>query len=434
MEQLLHYCWKHKILPLHELRTTDGRTVEVIHPGFHNHDAGPDFLNAKVRIADVLWVGNVEIHNRTSDWHRHHHEGNPAYENVILHVAEVVDTPLHYPNGEEIPQLQLTVPQYVRDNYAKLLQADAMPRCRDVLGEVSRLTLHSWLSALQVERMELRTRQIMERGRLLSKNWEDVLFVTLARSFGFGKNGDAFERWAYSIPMGALAKHRDNLHQIEAIFFGQAGLLEQDVLPEDFYYQQLRKEYRYLRQKFSLIPMDMHHWKFLRLRPQNFPHIRIAQLAMLYFEQRLNLSKLLNATTVEEVRPMFATHVSDYWKNHYTFGTETVRVGDRQLSAASVDSLLINAVSPLLFCYGRYKDNEPIAEKGISLLEQLKPENNRIIRDWQAAGVHCQSAADTQALLQLTTAYCERRDCIRCRLGYEYIRHTPAFMAETTES
>ena len=434
MEQLLHYCWKHKILPLHELRTTDGRAVEVIHPGFHNHDAGPDFTNAKVRIGGVLWVGNVEIHDRTSDWHRHHHDGNPAYENVILHVAEVADATLSYPNGEEIPQVQLTVPQYVRDNYAKLLQADAMPRCREILGEVSHLSLHSWLSALQVERMELRTRQIMERGRQLSKNWEDVLFVTLARSFGFGKNGDAFERWAYSIPMGALAKHRDSLQQIEAIFFGQAGLLEQEELSEDTYYQQLRREYKYLRQKFSLTPMDTHLWKFLRLRPQNFPHIRIAQLAMLYFEQRLNLSKLLNATSAEEVRPLLATHVSDYWRTHYTFGRETTRVGDRQLSAASVDSLLINAISPLLFCYGRYKDCESTAEKGLALLEQLKAEDNRFVRDWQAAGVRCQNAADTQALLQLTTAYCLRRDCIRCRLGYEYIRRTPTFMAETTET
>lgn len=431
MEQLLHYVWKHKILPLCELRTTDARCVEVLNPGRHNTNAGPDFLDAKVKLDGTVWVGNVEIHQRTSDWFRHHHDQDVAYENIILHVAEEIDQKLFYPNGQEIPQLQLSVPAYVRDNYEKLSRNDGNPRCREVVGSLSTFLIHNWMTSLTLERFEERTRQILQRREALDKNWEDTLFVTLARNFGFGINGDAFEQWAHSIPMSAVGKHRDNLFQIEAIFLGQAGLLEEDIV--DDYYLKLQREYRYLRQKFTLTPIEAKRWKFFRLRPQNFPHIRIAQLAMLYYEQRLNLSRLLNAENLTEVNALLLTHVSDYWRTHYTFGGKETKPVEKLLSPASIELIVINSVVPILFAYGKYKSDQALCDRAFSLWEQLKAENNAIIRNWAAAGVLCENAADSQALIQLHHQYCLRRDCLRCQFGYEYLRRTPDFLREHEE-
>jgi hypothetical protein len=428
MEQLLHYTWKHKIFPLRELRTTDGQLLEVLNPGIHNTDAGPDFTGAKIRLNGTEWVGNVEIHQKTSDWFRHHHDIDATYQNIILHVASEIDKPLYYPNGQEIPQLQLDVPAYVCDNYAELSHNDCRPPCRNVIGALSTFLIHNWMTSLTLERFEERTRQIMRRRDTLEKNWEDTLFVTMARNLGFGINGDAFEKWAQSIPMSAVGKHRDNLFQIEAIFFGQAGLL--DVYYDDDYYLSLQKEYHYLRQKFSLTPMDNGLWKFLRLRPQNFPYIRIAQLAMLYYEQRLNLSRLLNAQNLNEVSALLLTHVSDYWRIHYTFASQPTKPIEKMLSPSSIELIIINSVAPMLFAYGKYKSDQSLCDRAFSLWEQLKPENNTIIRDWAAAGIPCENAADTQALIQLHRNYCQRRDCLRCKFGYEYIRHTPAFLRE----
>ena len=432
MEQLLHYCWKHKIFPLRVLTTTDGRSVEVLNPGRHNSDAGPDFLEAKVKIDGVLWVGDVEIHVRSSDWHRHAHDGNPAYEHIILHVAGVIDEVLTYPGGEPVPQVQLDVPPYVSENYADLQRNDVMPHCSDVVAHMPGLLVHSWLAVLQVERLEMRAQQVMGRFAQLDKNLEDTLFVTVARSFGFGKNGDAFEQWAYHIPMSAVGKHRDSLLQVEAIFFGQAGLLEAEGDPADRYYQALRREYQFLRLKFTLQPMDVHAWKFLRLRPQNFPHIRIAQLAMMYYQQQLNLSRLLQTTEPDDVKTLLSTRVSDYWQTHYTFDSVSSAPSEKRLSDQSLELLIINAVVPMLFCYGRYMNDESVTERAVRLLEQLRPERNSVVRCWQTAGVEPANAADTQALLQLHTAYCLKRDCLRCRFGYQYLQRTPGFLKEDT--
>ena len=431
MEELLHYVWKHKIFPLRELRTTDGRKVEVLNPGLHNTDAGPDFAGAKVKLDGVEWVGNVEIHQKTSDWFRHHHDTDAAYENIILHVAADIDQPLFYPDGQEIPQLQLSVPPYVRDNYAALRRSDAMPRCGGVVGDLPTFLVHNWMTSLTLQRFEERTRQIMQRRESLDKDWEATLFVTLARNFGFGINGDAFEQWAQSIPMSAVGKHRDDLFQIEAIFFGQAGLLSDDLA--DDYYLKLQREYRYLRQKFSLTPIDPKAWKFLRLRPQNFPHIRLAQLAVLYYEQRLNLSRLIGAQTLDEVSALLLTHVSDYWLTHYSFASQPTLPVSKTLSPASVELLIINSVAPILFAYGKYKSDPALCDRAFSLWQQLKAERNSIIRQWAAAGIDCDNAADSQALIQLHRHYCQPRDCLRCQFGYEYLRRTPDFLREESE-
>ena len=432
MEQLLHYVWRHKILPLHELRTTDGRVVEVVNPGIYNHDAGPDFFNAKVKIDGQLWVGNVEIHIHSSDWRRHHHDNDEAYQNVILHVVNEADCEVSYPNDpdKKIPQLVLEVPDYVLQNYDELARSDVQPRCKNVVATLPRLMVNSWLSALQIERLEERTLQIMARREQCDKNWEDTFFVTMARNFGFGINGDAFETWARTVPLSAVGKHRDSLFQIEAIFFGQAGLLDEFLFGADEFYEKLQKEYVYLKHKFSLKPMNPKLWRFLRLRPQNFPHIRIAQLAMLYYEQKLNFSSLIAAETEKDLHELFSTQVSEYWQTHYSFNTESSKSSEKNLSSASKNLLIINTVAPLLFAYGRYKGSEELCERSLNFLQQQKPESNSIVRTWSDAGVHCESAADSQALIQLHRKYCEPHNCLRCRFGYEFIRRTPDFLKE----
>lgn len=440
MEEMLHYVWEHKIFPLRELLTTDGQVVEVINPGLHNTDSGPDFLNARITIAGISWVGNVEIHVKASDWHLHHHDSNPAYDNVILHVVASDDCAISSPDGTPIPQLLLPIPDFVRHNYDSLLASQASPRCKDVIRGIPLFFIHNWLSALQVERLEYRARQIDERLARCGNDWEHALFVTIARNFGFGINGDAFEAWAYSIPMTAIYKHRDNLFQIEAIFFGQAGLLDDRMIPEvyhpsiptDTYLQQLRKEYQYLSHKFGLTPMNPVLWKFLRLRPQNFPHIRIAQLAMMWVEQTCSFSRLINASDISQLRESLQAHVSPYWKRHYTFASTESAETDKHLTDSSKDLVIINTVSPFLFAYGKYRNQENLCERAISLLETIRPEDNRYVREWQSAGVDCRNAADSQAIIHLAQHYCTPHDCLRCRFGYEFIRHTPDFLRENT--
>ena len=431
MEHLIHYTWKHKIFPLHELRSTDGQTVEVLNPGLANTNDGPDFIGASIKIGGTLWAGNVEIHTRSSDWFRHHHDHDSNYSNVILHVASIIDCQVFYPDGRAIPQLQLDVPQYVADNYAALIQRDALPRCKDVLATLPAICIHNWMTSLTLERFTLRATQIMERRESLNKSWEDTLFVTIARNFGFGINGNAFEQWAQSIPMASAGKHRDSLFQIEAIFFGQAGLLLDGM--HDEYSLALQKEYRYLQQKFSLTPINPKAWKFLRLRPQNFPHVRIAQLASIYHMQRLSMSSLLDASSPEDIAELLSTDVSDYWRTHYTFGPQASTPSARNMSASSISLIAINSVAPMLFAYGRYKCDQDLCERAIDIWQRIKPENNSIIRRWKEAGIACANAADSQALMQQTLHYCQSRDCLRCTFGYEYIKRTPDLLRESGE-
>lgn len=431
MEQLLHYCWKHKLISNGSLYTTDGKMVEVIDTGLHNRNAGPDFFNAKVKIDGTLWVGNVEIHDRSSHWFAHGHNKDKAYNNVVLHVVGETDAIVVTEDGKQVPQMQISVPQTVIDNYQELLQTDSYPPCYKIVPEISRLTIHSWMSALQTERLEQKTKAIEERARLSEGSWENAYFITLARNYGFGINGDAFEQWARSIPLAAVGKHRDDLFQVEAIFLGQAGLLDIDTVPEryrneamaDEYFVRLRNEYQYLAHKFSLTPMDGKMWRFLRLRPQNFPHIRISQLATLYHESRTNLSMLAECQTMDDLRNMLTSHVSPYWQTHYIFGQESSK-SRKCLSAASINLLTINTVVPMLFAYGRHLHKENLCDKAFDLLEQLKAENNNIVRMWQECGMEVKTAGDSQALIQLKKEYCDRRECLRCRIGYEYLKAT----------
>lgn len=432
MEQLLHYVWKHRLYPLAPLTTTDGQPVEVIDPGLPNRDSGPDFFNAKVRIGPTLWVGNVEIHERASDWYLHGHERDPHYDNVVLHVVGVADRQAITHDGHPMPTLCLTVPPEVSRHYADLLRADSYPPCHDIIGTLPRLTLHAWMSALQTERLMHQTEAIARRAGQNGGSWEAAHFATLARNFGFGINGEAMEQWAAHIPLLAADHHRDDLFQIEALFMGQAGLLRPEAVPEryreaaaaDEYMARLGAEYRYLARKFDLQPMDHGLWRFMRLRPQGFPHIRIAQMARLYHERRAGLSQLLACRTLDEVTRLIRIGVTPYWETHYTFGVEAPRHA-KTLSAASVRLLIINTLVPMLFAYGRHRHDETLCDRALDLLQQLPPEDNHIVRMWRRCGMPCDHAADSQALIELSRAYCDRRDCLRCRIGYHYLS-TPA--------
>ena len=429
MEELLHYTWKHRLLPLHPLATTDGKPVEVIDPGLHNRNAGPDFFNAKVRIGDTLWVGNVEIHLKASDWYQHGHDSDPRYNNVVLHVCETVDRDVMTAEGHYLPQLQLDIPATVREHYEELLHTDQYPPCYRIIPDLSRLTVHAWMAALQTERLERKTEDIRRRAERLNGSWEDAFFVTLARNYGFGINGEAFEKWAYNVPLNAVAHHRDDLFQIEAIFMGQAGLLELDTIPahyqkdalNDGYFARLRNEYQYLAHKFTLTPMDAARWNFLRLRPQNFPHIRISQLANLYYQQKLNLSALIECQTIDDLKRLLHSQVTPYWETHYTFGSLSAK-NEKHLSYGSLNLLMINTAIPMLFAYGRHRSKEVLCDRAFDFLEQLKAEDNHIIRMWQQVGLPVQTAGDSQALIQLKREYCDKKDCLRCRFGYEYLK------------
>lgn len=430
MEDLVRYVWKHRLFPLTPLLTTDGQEVEVIHPGMENRSDGPDFFNAKVKIAGTLWVGNVEIHGKASDWLLHGHDTNKRYDSVVLHVAGMVDREIVRTDGTPIPQLELKVPEHIINNYAELRKTDHYPPCYRVIPELGNIVIHSFLSSLLYERLDMRSIQIAQRYEAHDKNWDDALFSTIARNFGFGTNGDAFDEWARRMPFRAVDKHADNLQQIEALFFGQAGLLEEDSVPtyykealaSDGYFQTLRREYAFLAHKFDLRPMDYTTWRLLGMRPANFPHVRLAQLAMLYHERRISVSKLLAATDKSSLTELLRVGTSPYWDTHYTFASTPSAPTKKRVTDNAVTLLLINSVAPFYYSYGRRKDSEQHCEQAVALLEQLKAENNYIIRGWIDCGLIVKHAADSQALIQLKKQYCDRRDCLRCRIGYEYLK------------
>lgn len=422
MELLLHYVWRHKIFPLQMLQTTTGETVEVIDAGLPNTNAGPDFFNAKLKIGGMIWVGNVEIHTLASDWMRHGHDRDTAYDNVILHVVETVDCEVFRTTGESVPQMQLSCPEYVGRRYEELHQTEIYPPCYSILSSLPKLTVHSWLSALQVERFEQKSRAITVRLEHYNNNWEDVFFVTLSRNFGFGLNGDAFEAWANHLSFRAVDKHRDNLFQVEALFFGEAGLLDEELPDADDYYLKLQKEFRYLQRKFELpAPMTVAQWRFLRLRPGNFPHVRLAQLANLYHKEQSLFSRIMEAETLEAVQKILTATTSTYWEEHFNFRKPSPKQ-EKQIGKGALNLIVINTVIPFLYAYGLHKTDEALCDRATRFLEILKAEDNHVTRLWSGAGLPVSTAADSQALLQLQKEYCDKKDCLRCRFGFEYLR------------
>ena len=403
MEKLLHYVWKHKILPLKALYTTDGRDIEIIDPGTCNTNQGPDFFNAKIKIGGTMWAGNIELHLKSSDWFRHGHDSDPSYNNTILHIAQMVDCEVTTEDGNNPPQLQLDIPAHLYLNYQELCQTDDYPRCHRIIPSIPAMKSHMWMDALLTERMKERAQKVQDRVDRLNGDWEQATFVTLCRNFGFGLNGDTFERWAMMIPMKSVGKHRDNLFQVEAIFLGMAGLIDDAAQTKGTdMAEKWKHEFTFLSQKFRLpAPMKASEWKFLRTRPKNFPHIRILQISELYHSGKAQMSALIEAKDIKEMHTLLSVG-----------GT----------SAKSRNLIIINTIVPLLYAYGIHRADENLIRKAIALLEELPAEDNYILRQWKACGLNVDTAADSQALIQLKREYCDRKDCLRCRFAYEYLK------------
>ena len=429
MERLLHYTWQNRLFPAIGLKTTDGEPLEILAPGVHNNDAGPDFIAGVVKIGGVQFAGNIEIHTRSSDWYRHRHDSDAAYSNVVLHVVSEADVEVRDCKGRKLPQFVMKVPRYVEDNYANLLGEEKYPPCWRHVPYIEPVKVENWLATLHALRLESKVQRIYDSLQRCSHDWERVCFITVARNFGFGINGEAFEEWAYNVPLGAAAKHRDNIFQIEALFLGQAGLLQPDTVPAKYraqaeaegYFGRLAREYAFLAHKFTLTPMPVERWKLLRTRPQNFPHIRLAQLAALYVQGAISLASLTAPGELREVRTRLRAGADGYWRSHYLFGCESPERA-KVPGMGSLNLLVLNSVIPLLFAYGRYRAEKELEERSLRLFASLPPENNCITRLWGELGVTARSAADSQALIHLKKNYCDRRDCLRCRFGYEYLK------------
>lgn len=341
---------------------------------FAEHECRPRFFNAKLKIDGTLWVGNVEVHTQASDWLLHRHDRDKAYDTVILHVVGESNCDVYRTNGELVPQMVLTCPDTVRLRYEELRQTEIYPPCYSILASLPKLTVHSWLSALQVERFEQKACVISQRLERCNHHWEDVFFITLARNFGFGLNGDAFEAWANRLPFRAVDKHRDSLFQVEAFFLGQAGLLEEVSAEADDYYLIFQKEFRYLQRKFELpAPMSVEQWRFLRLRPDNFPHVRLAQLACLYHKEQSLFSRVMEAETLEAVKKILAAKTSAYWEEHFNFRKVSPR-REKRVGDGALNLIAINTVIPFLYAYGLHKADDVLCDRATRFLESLKAE------------------------------------------------------------
>lgn len=420
MEKLMQYVWKHRLWRSEDMVTNTGKKVRVVDPGLLNTDAGPDFFNAKIEIDGHMWVGNVEMHYRATDWKRHHHDSDKAYDSVILHVVAKDDAPVRRTNGELIPQLVLEVSPQFNADYASLVGATIEVPCATKIKQVPHLTIVEWVEGLAFERLHGKVERIHQLLDSFNGSWEDVCYVTLARNFGFGINNDAFERLARRTPLRLLGKHSDSVLQIEALLFGQAGMLDAQKPGMDSYYNQLCTEYAFLSNKFQLTPMEKESWKLFRIRPQNFPYRRIAMLAQFIEGGFRMMNRILEAEGEKEMRALFEVELSGYWTKHYTFGKPNDRA-TATLSRSSIDIILINTVAPLLYAYGELTGNYEMTDKAIKLLEDLRAESNSIVSHFVSYGIDCPDALTSQALVQLKREYCDARKCIYCKIGHHLL-------------
>ncbi|MDD2961850.1 MAG: DUF2851 family protein [Muribaculaceae bacterium] len=420
MEKLMQYVWQHRLWDSRGLTTNDGRRIKVIDPGLLNTDAGPDFFNAKVEIDGEMWAGNVEIHVRASDWARHGHQQDAAYDSVILHVVERDDCPVCRANGEKIPQCVMKCSPHFNESYNELVNFDSVLPCASAISEIPSIAITEWIEALAFERLQSKVKRITELLSSFNGSWEDVCYNTLARNLGFGINNDAFERLARRTPLRLLQKHSDSLFQIEALFFGQAGMLDSKEHLHDEYYQHLCREYSFLANKFSLTPMESSSWKLFRIRPQSFPHRRIATLSQLVHDGFVMFKQIVDTKDIKALRQLFDIKLTGYWATHFSFGNSTASE-QKSLSNQAIDIILINTVAPLYYAYSEIIDSYELSDRAIALLESLKPEHNTITRQFEACGIKVDNALVSQALIQLRREYCEARKCLYCRIGHRIL-------------
>lgn len=417
-EEFLHYIWKYKLYNSRDLKTTTGQKIEILNQGNHNFDSGPDFFNAKIKIDDTVWVGNVEIHINSSDWYNHNHHTNKAFDNVILQVVINNDKDVFRTNRQLVPTMELKFDKRLLSNYEDLLQSKLWIACEKDILKVDSFIINQWIDKLAIERLEEKSNRINELLNQQNGNWENTFYIQLAQNFGFKLNSQPFELLAKSLPLTYLGKHKNNQLQLEAMLFGQAGFLDDDG--SDEYYKSLQKEYRFLKAKFNLKPVEKHLWKFLRSRPGNFPTIRIAQFAMLIFKSAALFSKIIESAKIEEIKEFFLVETSDYWKTHYQFNKESVNK-TKCLGEDSVDVLIINTIIPFLFVYGKETGNETIKNRALDFLEKIKTEKNSIIQGWSDLGVISNNALTSQALIHLKNNYCNIKNCLNCQIGNQII-------------
>ncbi|WP_372775455.1 DUF2851 family protein [Mangrovibacterium sp.] len=418
-EFFLHFLWKHRLFYADSLTTTEGDTIHVLMPGNENPDAGPDFFNARIRIGETIWAGNVEIHQRSSDWLRHKHELDAAYDNVILHVVKENDLEITNSKGKRVTCVELPYPEELEQNYSHLLKSNAWIPCAKSIHRVPPITLQIWYHALMVERLEQKTQEIRSRLEQNKNDWNETFYQFLARNFGFKTNSLPFEMLAKALPLSVLAKHKNDLFQLEALLFGAAGLLNEELVGDD-YFLALRKEFSFLYKKYKLKPIEGHLWKFLRLRPVNFPTVRIAQFAMLIHQSSALFSHLIEIEKLAGIRELFQVETSAYWQTHYKFNRAS-KEKLKHLGDTSFFSLVINTLVPFLFVYGEYHQKQKLKDQALTFMEQIPAEKNSILTNWEQLGVGARSAFDSQALIQLKNSYCNSKKCLNCPVGMKLI-------------
>jgi hypothetical protein len=422
-ESLLHYIWQFQYFDHADLKTSTGEQVQILNPGFRNSNAGPDFSDARIRIGQIEWIGSVEIHVYASGWRDHKHHHDPAYENVVLHVVWSNDFDVPRKDGSNLPTLELKrrVTESLLLRYNKVvLNPDSIP-CSESLIHVNEITKISMLEKTLMSRLEAKALAILKMNRSNHGDWEETCYQLLFRNFGFKVNSEAFLTLSKSIPYKILCKHADKVLHVEALLFGQGGFLDDDF--QDQYYLLLQREFNVLRRKFSLDGKKMSkvQWKFLRLRPANFPTIRIAQLANLLYRHKNIFSIFMEATSVSELKEILKVEQSVYWKTHYMFDRNH-RDEIPGLGHMSIDNIIINTIIPLLVAVGKSRDDQSFVDRALVILENIAAEENAIIRKWTQLGIRCKGASDSQAIIELYSNFCLRKRCLDCNIGSALIR------------
>ncbi|QXV65150.1 DUF2851 family protein [Mucilaginibacter sp. 21P] len=422
-EDFLHYVWQFRLFNRINLRTTEGEELEIQSVGLHNKNAGPDFQNARIRVGETTWAGNAELHLSSSDWQRHGHTTDSAYDNVILHVVYTDDIPLMRADGKRVPTLELKdrIPADLHHRYHNLVfgKQSIIP-CEGSISTVDGITMQNWLTRILVERLEKRSEAVIASLEQNRGDWEETFYQFLAANFGFKVNALPFELLAKSLPQNILAKHKNNALQVVALIFGQAGFLEGEL--EEAYPKALQSEYNFLRKKYNLMPVENHLWKFLRMRPQNFPTIRLAQFAALVLQSSHLFSKVLEIKEVKEMRELFSNiSVNEYWETHYRFGKES-KASSKSLGAASVDTLILNTVVLFLFSYGKHMKLQYYVSRALKMLENIPAEQNNITDDFVNLGIKINSAFDSQAVIELKNSYCNYKKCLQCGVGIKILK------------
>lgn len=410
-EKLLHYIWQYQCYSQSFLQTIEQQSISVILQGEYNSNQGPDFLNAKIKIDDTIWVGNVELHVLSSDWKKHRHHNDKNYHNVILHVVWKHDEEI----GENFPTLELCerVPKILLKKYEMLLQNKGFIPCEKQIGSVESIIIRKWKERLLIERLQEKSFKIQKYLQENHYHWEEVLWWMLAENFGMKVNGEAFLSIAKSVPYNILLRHKNSLFQIEAFLFGQSRLLDENY--QDAYFFELKKEYSFLKNKYGLI-QPMLALNFMRMRPANFPTVRLAQLAALLYSLEGLFTKIIREKRIENFMNRLMAVASEYWDTHYIPDVLSVKKTKKN-GAQMIEHIMINTVIPLLYCYGCLNDEKELTIKSIDWMEQLKPEKNNITRQFELLKIENQSAFDSQALIQLSNKYCSANKCLECSIG-----------------